>query len=63
MRHFSAIFRHIILMAIIFIAISGYQSLSQSPGLPGDTFFELAVIENSVFAVGILMISIILSEI
>ena len=42
----------------LYITISGYRSLSQSPGTGS---FELAVVENPRFAVGILIISVILS--
>jgi len=38
----------------------GYQSLLESPT---DTLFQLAVVENLRFVVGILMVSVILSEI
>jgi len=42
------------------IAIFGCQLLSQSPG---NTFIELAVVEISKFAVGILILSVLVPEI
>ena len=42
------------------IATSGCRSLSQSFG---DTFFEVATVENPIFAVGISTLSIIVPEI
>ena len=48
------------LSVIVSAAIYGCWSLLQSHW---DTFFEVAVIENPTFAVGIVMLSVILSKI
>jgi len=43
----------------VYIAISGYQSLSQSLGV---RFVELGVVKNPIFAVGIVILSVIVPE-
>jgi len=44
----------------VYIAISGCRSLSQSPGV---SFFELGMVENRLFAVGIVILSAIVPDI
>jgi len=44
----------------VYIAISGFRSLSQSPEV---SFLELGVVENPSFAVGIVILSVVVPEI
>jgi len=43
----------------VYITISGSRSLSQSPGV---SFFVLGVVENPIFAVEIVILSVIVPE-
>jgi len=44
----------------VYIAISGCPSLSQSPGV---SFFELSLVENPQFAIGIVILSAVVPDI